>query len=671
MWQRFTERARRTVFHAQEAAGRLGSGEVSPEHLLMGLIFEEDSIAARILVGLGVSLDKLWEEADQKAPRGDGKIGQDMMLTPRCKRVIDLAYDEARSLKHNYIGSEHLLLGLIREENSEAGRILIQQGADLERVRNEVRLLQDHPPQDSSTGSSPGALPSSETDGGSWARFTERTRRVVFFAQEEARRLGGSYVSTEHLLLGLVRENDIVAARILDRMGVPLGRIRAEIERQVTRGDGRLGQDMQLTPRGKKVIDLAYDEARQLGNNYIGTEHLLLGLLKENDGLAGRVLAKLGVTLERAREEVIALQDNDSGQAASREAIPLGTGRRKTGPAAETPAPDGLEPKGAEAWRGQSLLSLKTVEADAFRLVLAMAEMLKKLKQQAHFGHLLPGRSLALVFEKPSLRTRVSFEVGMGELGGLTVYLAPGDIGLGTREAVPDVAAALSRWVNCIAARVFKHETVEELAAHATVPVINALSDREHPCQAFADLLTVQEHKGTLGPNLRLAYVGDGNNVLNALLLACARAGVNLTAACPEKYGPAADYLAEAQQFAQQGGYGARIELVTDPAQAVQEADVVYTDVWTSMGQEDEKKARLKIFSPYQINAALLQKAKPDAIVLHCLPAHRGEEITDEVFEAHKTTILDQAENRLHTQKALLALILGTKPPTYPPGPPP
>jgi ornithine carbamoyltransferase len=219
------------------------------------------------------------------------------------------------------------------------------------------------------------------------------------------------------------------------------------------------------------------------------------------------------------------------------------------------------------------------------------------------------------------------------------------------------VAAALSRWVDAITARVFKHATVEELALHATIPVINALSDREHPVQAFADLLTLTEQKGELGNHLKLAYVGDGNNVLHALLLACAKTGVNLAAGCPDGYQPTPEYVSEAQRIGQETG--AKIELYTDPIAAVRDADAVYTDVWTSMGQEAEKQARIRLFAPYQVNAALMARAKPDAVVLHCLPAHRGEEISAEMMDAHKTVIMDEAENRLHTQKALLVLILG------------
>lgn len=312
----------------------------------------------------------------------------------------------------------------------------------------------------------------------------------------------------------------------------------------------------------------------------------------------------------------------------------------------------------AAQWRKRSLITLWDVTSEQIRTLLYVAGEMKThdLARETSLYWEYP-RTLAMLFEKPSLRTRVSFEVSMAHLEGHAIYLAPDDVGLGTREAVPDVAGALSRWVDAITARVFKHETVEELARHATIPVINALSDREHPVQAFADLLTLQEQKGELGNHLKLAYVGDGNNVLHALLLGCAKTGVNLTAGCPEGYQPASAYVEEARRIGNETG--ARIEVITDPVAAVRDADAVYTDVWTSMGQEAEKQARARLFAPYQVNSELMARAKPDAIALHCLPAHRGEEISDAVMEAHKTVILDEAENRLHTQKALLALVLG------------
>jgi ornithine carbamoyltransferase len=266
-------------------------------------------------------------------------------------------------------------------------------------------------------------------------------------------------------------------------------------------------------------------------------------------------------------------------------------------------------------------------------------------------------RTMAIIFEKPSLRTRVSLETSMVHLRGQAIYLAPGDVGLGVREPVEDVAGVLSRWVDVIVARVFAHTTVEDLAKYSSSPVINALSDREHPLQALADLLTLEERKGKLGNDLKLAYVGDGNNVLHALMVAGALTGVHVSAACPEGYAPDPEYVSRAREIG--GRTGATFSICTGAAEAVADADAVYTDVWASMGQESEKAERADVFRPYQVSSELLQHAKPDAIVLHCLPAHRGEEITAEVMEAHKTVIFDQAENRMHTLKALLLLILG------------
>ena len=529
-----------------------------------------------------------------------------------------------------------------------------------------------------------------------WQRFTERSRKAIFFAQGEATRLSQTFVAPEHFLLGLIREEDTVASRVLTRIGVSLGDMRGEIERHAPTGNRTFGQEIQLDEHAKKVIDLAYDEARLLANNYIGTEHLLLGLLRLEDGLTARVFAKFGVTLERddtnkgggyaswlarvfakfgvtlerVREEVLKLQDVKGevpSEAAVRKTIAEQADalRHAAQNAAVTPeqvievnALREAIAADAAGWRKKSVLSLFDISATQIRAVLNVAAGLKKydLARQTSLYWAYP-RTLALLFEKPSLRTRVSFEVSMAHLQGQAIYLAPGDVGLGTREAVPDVAEALARWVDILAARVFQHETIEELAANSSIPVINALSDREHPIQAFADLLTLEEQKGPLGNNIKLAYVGDGNNVLHALLLACAKMGVHCTAAYPDGYAPDARYVTEAQRIGQETG--ARIELLTDPVAAVAGADAVYTDVWASMGQESEKESRSQIFAPYQINAELLRHAKSDAIVLHCLPAHRGEEVSADIMARHKTVVFDQAENRLHTQKALLVLILG------------
>ncbi|MBI2301421.1 MAG: ornithine carbamoyltransferase [Armatimonadetes bacterium] len=269
------------------------------------------------------------------------------------------------------------------------------------------------------------------------------------------------------------------------------------------------------------------------------------------------------------------------------------------------------------------------------------------LKRQPRGSRPLERRVLAMLFEKPSLRTRVSFETGMVQLGGHAIYLAPDDVRAGTRESLPDVARNLSRLADGIMARTFAHATVQTLADHAEVPVINGLSDREHPCQALADFLTLHEHRD-LARRPTLAYVGDGTNVCHSLMLLSRVLDVPLRVACPAGYEPAPEFQTSCPAV-----------LVTpDPVQAVAGADAVYTDVWASMGQEDQAEARRRIFRPYQVNAALMAGAAKDAIFLHCLPAHRGEEVTDEVLDGPQSAAYDQAENRLHAQKALLVMLI-------------
>lgn len=290
--------------------------------------------------------------------------------------------------------------------------------------------------------------------------------------------------------------------------------------------------------------------------------------------------------------------------------------------------------------------------------LLELLERSHRLRDEVRTRRRLPlaeGRMAALIFEKPSLRTRVTFEVAMRQLGGSALYLGPTDIGLGVRETVPDVARNLSRWVDCIIARVFEHDKISQLAANATVPVINALSDYEHPCQILADLLTILDIRKKLEGAV-VAWLGDGNNVCNSLLLACGMTGINLRVATPRGFEPPRQVVDRALELA--GNTGAELRLTHDPAEAAAGADFVYTDVWASMGQEDEAEARRRIFRPYQLNRELLAKAKPDARVMHCLPAHRGDEITDEVLDGPQSIVLEQAENRLHAQRALLARLL-------------
>jgi ornithine carbamoyltransferase len=302
--------------------------------------------------------------------------------------------------------------------------------------------------------------------------------------------------------------------------------------------------------------------------------------------------------------------------------------------------------------RGRDLLSIVDLTPDELHGVLEMA---LRMKQDA-CAPLLQGKTLALLFEKASLRTRVSFDVAMQQLGGHAIYLSQADVGLAQRESVADIARVLSRYVDGIAARTFAQSTLEALAKYASVPIINALSDDEHPCQAVADLLTVYERKGRFA-GLSLAFVGDGNNVAASLAQGSAMVGMDFAIASPEDYGLPASVLAQAERLASRTG--ASLRVVADPEEAVRGADIVYTDVWTSMGQEDQRGERLRAFAGYQVNQRLLSLAAPDAIFMHDLPAHRGEETVDEVIDGPQSVVLDQAENRLHAQRAILALLMG------------
>ena len=307
----------------------------------------------------------------------------------------------------------------------------------------------------------------------------------------------------------------------------------------------------------------------------------------------------------------------------------------------------------AVASRVRHFLSIADLERDELGLLLAETARLKQGPSTAG----LAGRTVALIFEKPSLRTRLSFDVGIAQLGGHCVYLSPAEVGLGRRESVSDVARVASRMADAVVLRVNAHETIEEFARYSEVPVINGLSDLSHPCQGLADIFTIRERKG---PDLRgvaIAYVGDGNNVAHSLMLCAAKTGATLRIATPEGYEPLPRYRGLAATEARSSG--ARVLIGNDPAAAVKDADVVYTDVWTSMGQEQEYERRRRAFQGFQLNAVLLSRAKPDAIVLHDLPAHRGEEITDEVIDGPQSAVFDQAENRLHTEKALLCWLLG------------
>ncbi len=302
----------------------------------------------------------------------------------------------------------------------------------------------------------------------------------------------------------------------------------------------------------------------------------------------------------------------------------------------------------------RDLISIKDLKVEEIEHLFSLTSELKGKAKD--FSQSLSGKSLGLIFLKPSLRTRVSFDVGMSQLGGHTVYLAPEDIKFGTREAIKDFGSVLSRYLDVLVARTFSHQQLAELAVSATIPVINGLTDLFHPCQALGDLFTIKEKKGIL-KGAHLSYIGDGNNVAHSLLYGCAKLGVNLTVAAPQKYQPRPEIVKEASTLAQISG--AKIALADNPSAAAKAADIIYTDVWTSMGSESEYKKRKKDFQGFQVSRELISSAKPDCLIMHCLPAHRGEEITDEVIDGPNSVVFDQAENRMHVQKAILLMLLG------------
>ena len=303
------------------------------------------------------------------------------------------------------------------------------------------------------------------------------------------------------------------------------------------------------------------------------------------------------------------------------------------------------------------LLCLQDYTPDEILQLLSLA---LKLKMQRRLGmdqtNVLKGKNIAMIFTKPSMRTRVSFEAGIQQLGGHAMFITAAEIGLGTRESVYDVANVLSRFVDGIMIRTFKQSDVEGLAKYGHIPVINGLTDDYHPCQVLADLLTLYEHKGGL-KGKKLAFVGDGNNMANSLMIICSKLGVDVAIATPAAYAPQEKYVAWAKENA--AASGSNVTITTDIATALDGADAVYTDVWASMGMEAETEQRARDFAGYQVNAKVMALAKPDAIFMHCLPAHRGSEVTDEVMDSAQSVVFDEAENRLHAQKAVLAMLMG------------
>ncbi len=303
----------------------------------------------------------------------------------------------------------------------------------------------------------------------------------------------------------------------------------------------------------------------------------------------------------------------------------------------------------------KDFLSIEDVTREEVLDLFDLAVRVKKEVKEGIFRNDLEQRTMAMVFEKPSLRTRVSFETGMTQLGGHAIYLGPNDISLGKRESVPDIARNLDRMTDIIMARTFSHKSIEALSAYSRVPVINALSDYEHPCQVMADYLTIYEHKGRID-KMKFAFLGAGNNMSHSLMLMAGLMGMNMTVGCAPGYEPLDTYNKRSREMADKSG--ALIEVTNDPIEAIKDADIVYTDVWASMGEESEREARAKAFGPYQVNAELFKHAKNDALFMHCLPAHRGDEVTDDVIDSKNSVVFDEAENRLHAQKAVILRLM-------------
>lgn len=303
----------------------------------------------------------------------------------------------------------------------------------------------------------------------------------------------------------------------------------------------------------------------------------------------------------------------------------------------------------------KDFLTLRDLSTDTILNLLASAEKIKEKLQAGVEYTPLKGKTLGMIFEKSSTRTRVSFEVGMLQLGGNALFLSSNDIQIGRGETISDTAKVLSEYIDGIMIRTFGHDKIEELANAATIPVINGLTDTYHPCQALADLLTIKEIKGSL-KGLKLAYIGDGNNVVHSLMLACAKTGIDIAIASPKGYEPDADIVKVAEEAAE--SQGSKVLVTQSPIDAIKDADIVYADVWTSMGYEQENITRLEVFKPYQINAELIKHAKPDYLFMHCLPAHRGEEVTGEIIDGPNSVVFHQAGNRLHAQKAVLVDLL-------------
>ncbi len=450
----------------------------------------------------------------------------------------------------------------------------------------------------------------------------------MLWAQVEAMRRGEEYVEREHLLLGLLHGEGTGAIRLLEGIGYAPEELRLRVAGLLVIEPGKpRAESSTLAPGARQIVEQARRETEATGHDFVGTEHLLLALLHD----APSSVVESGLTYDAVAQAL----SSGMADALAEEALP---------PSPKIPARPGF-------LRGRHFLSVLDLSGDE---VEALFELVREIKlgQVAKVG---VGKTAALLFDKPSLRTRVSFQVAMTRLGGASLFLSREEVGLGQREPVKDVARVLSRMVEAVVIRTFSHDAVVEFANFSDVPVINALDDYEHPCQALADFYTIREHRvQTQGQ--KLVFLGDGNNVAVSLMLLAPTMGTHFTLACPPGYEPPVAVVKHARELATR--YGTQLEITNDPILAADDADILYADVWTSMGQEEESKKRLEDFAGFAINEKTLREAKEDALILHCLPAHRGEEITDDAMESSQSAVFDQAENRLHVQQALLAAVL-------------
>lgn len=649
MWEKFTERSRRIVYKAQEEAHRHGHPKVGTEHLLLGILDERDSLAARVLATLTGNLEELRATIIASLPPSAGGPSRHIGLTSSARHAIALAQDESTQQGQQDIASGHLLIGLLRCQEGGSSQVLAKAGVTLGAARDEINAelsgrhgaergedvrVGEHATLKSLPPLVRGAI------GRQWDHLSYRARAAVEAALALAAERGGTLVTPEHLLAGVVADTESAFARLLARARIPIADLQADAKAALPRkGNPReVDRQMELRAATKTVIDQAELSARMAGDGTVGTIHLVVGLLSNEESKAAEILRGHGLDLARLRE--LAAEMRTSGVA------PM-----------DLAALSGLTIKqllSRSSLRGCNLLRISDLTPGDVAVVFAVTKKLKDMPPADAAG-ILRGKNLAMVFQKPSLRTRVTFDIGMNHLGGHAIHLGPDEIGVGERETPKDVARNLAEWVDGIVTRTFTHEMAEEIAENCDIPVINGLSDLEHPCQALADFYTLLEFKGDL-PGLTLAYIGDGNNVCRSLMELAARTGVHMRVASPPGYEPDEAFTGEMSKLA--GESGADVFVTNDPVEAVKDADAVYTDVWASMGQEAEAAERQQRFQGFQLNLELLKGAKPDAVVLHCQPAHRGEEISSEAMDSPNSVIFPQAGNRLHVQKALLALML-------------